>query len=524
MQTLRELTKEAATYPRQLIQQGSTPYVLDLYLEQLNKQEKRLFHGNDKADIRFWESFVQASHGRQRLKATRKMLTLIFSYHQVLPSFLEFIFPFGLQLHARDFHFGGFRSQCRLTQQEIEAGMGVAERGRSGRDIRICYNLKSAESYKDREENEWPWFIGQSAIYHSFDIESCQSLWIVIKGDQALKDRIENATKDQAPQQQSHRSVEQSLAAALAVHQILCDWSGEGWRLYLNFLDEKFQSSTWRAVSTRLESPSLLPPPQQSTGAQDASGTRHRQGARSNTSRDHATLQAGASTGIMLQPLPHIDAALQQSQTTPLSPNPGTSEQERAEFSFEDLQKTQAIEEKVNEANLILKVNLDVLGELKDSYRSFQVSLENQRHAIGDLHSDLTRFEQRLYGILEQQKTEMGKQQARQAQESARRMEEVTMKVHILTEDMHLIARETREETISMRIMALIALLFLPETFVSTLMSTKLFQASSHEEYLNALGQFFVLSVPLLAGTIMVWYLGQKLTKKHRAKELKHQE
>ena len=46
-------------------------------------------------------------------------------------------------------------------------------------------------------------------------------------------------------------------------------------------------------------------------------------------------------------------------------------------------------------------------------------------------------------------------------------MEEMTLTMQDLTTDMHRFALETKEETISMRIMALIALLFLPGTFAS---------------------------------------------------------
>ena len=68
---------------------------------------------------------------------------------------------------------------------------------------------------------------------------------------------------------------------------------------------------------------------------------------------------------------------------------------------------------------------------------------------------------------MDQQNVQMGKQQAEQADTRAWRMEEISLRVQDLTEDMHHIARETREETISMRIMAFVALLFLPGTFAS---------------------------------------------------------
>ena len=54
-------------------------------------------------------------------------------------------------------------------------------------------------------------------------------------------------------------------------------------------------------------------------------------------------------------------------------------------------------------------------------------------------------------------------------------MERMTEEVQELTKKMYTIADDTREETVSMRIMALIALLFLPVTFASVCLHWKRF-------------------------------------------------
>lgn len=39
----------------------------------------------------------------------------------------------------------------------------------------------------------------------------------------------------------------------LVIHMIICDWSCESWRWYINFLREKFQTTTRRTVTSLVE-------------------------------------------------------------------------------------------------------------------------------------------------------------------------------------------------------------------------------------------------------------------------------
>src|SRR4051812_6406937 len=80
-------------------------------------------------------------HSRKPLAVTRKMLTRILSYHQVMPSYLDFMAVFGRQSDARDLRFSGFREQTLFSNPSLmpsEPGLG-----RSGVQFQLCYNLKS---------------------------------------------------------------------------------------------------------------------------------------------------------------------------------------------------------------------------------------------------------------------------------------------------------------------------------------------------------------------------------------------
>ena len=56
---------------------------------------------------------------------------------------------------------------------------------------------------------------------------------------------------------------------------------------------------------------------------------------------------------------------------------------------------------------------------------------------------------------------------AEQANISARNMEQMTKDMHKMTKDMQLLTRKTKQEAVSMRIITLVTLFFLPGTFIS---------------------------------------------------------
>lgn len=56
----------------------------------------------------------------------------------------------------------------------------------------------------------------------------------------------------------------------------------------------------------------------------------------------------------------------------------------------------------------------------------------------------------------------------------AMKSQQSTENMEVMTKDMHIIARKTKQETVSMRIITLVTLFFLPGTFISV--SQKLFQ------------------------------------------------
>lgn len=278
------------------------------------------------------------------------MLMLTFTYHQVMPVFLDFLFPFGRQQYAQGFHFSGFRYHNQLA--ECDRGLRVPDLGRTGYHLQLCYSLESVEP--SRGQRNWPWSIRKIAVYHSFDVGDGRATWIVVKGDQLMKHRMMSATgPGGSPTLSSFQSVRQLFASTLAMHLIVYEWSGENWRWYIDFLEMTFQTATRRTKSVRVDN-------------------------------------------MLVQSTPAI-------APTPPEVPPGPEKQfdmdGRPDISFSDLQQLQDIEDKANEMLLVLNVNVNVHTELGQYYRNFTY-LGDWQHYLGfECRDEIARFERRVDNV-----------------------------------------------------------------------------------------------------------------------------
>ena len=324
------------------------------------------------------------------------MLTLVLTYHQVLPSFLDFLFPFGNQQYAQDFQFSGFKFEDRVS--DVDVGLSIPQLGWSGRDFQLCYNLKSIETSKGQPE--WPWSVRQSALYHSFDVETGRANWIIIKGDQLLKKRIMSATGSRVvPKTSNFDTVDRAFASTLAIHVLICEWSRENWRWYINFLEETLQSISRPTLSAMVdtfsssiadETPPLL-----------ALCTK----SKTEISPRTPVLQRPPAQSYCLndRPIPHCKTLSVDDLASP-SPEYERLQQPvttggHQDFSFSDFQKIQFIQEKTNDALLVIKVNIDVLTELRQHYLSICESDGWPRGLKLKCERDVLRFEKRVVAV-----------------------------------------------------------------------------------------------------------------------------
>jgi hypothetical protein len=401
------------------------------------------------------------------------MLAFLFSYHQVMPAFLDFIFPFGKQEYARDFYFSGLREESRLGAKR--KGIEIPQLGRSGTEIQLSYNLRSVE--QSNGEPDIPWSIRNAAVYHSFDIKTGRSLWINVKGNKLIKNRVLEASG--LPSMSKLESRSEAFSASLATHLLFCDWSSEGWRWYINDLEDRLQALTRNALATQIEQdPAPIPPPvpfpmspqarrgsflppsrsattqslQMSTCCPEALSPRVL--SRATTlfdPSDHSaispkecyTQKNGLEAGIVhgqgaarsLRPTCHSlkgatgrslrfwewcsakDSSLGSKSTEKLEPvTPALSgkmappelpptmsnnvdQTTNEAFTFRDLKRIQYIEEKAQDALLVLKLNVEVLEELRQHYAYSTRHAEFPTEIKHQCEADLARFDKCVRGV-----------------------------------------------------------------------------------------------------------------------------
>lgn len=575
--------EDAANFPRNLVYHDTYEHNLTAYLDRLDERESQLFSKEDEASLDLLEydpetrdlyptshahvkqlkdylhhqgssgsldpicryAFLHAPNSRERLYTSRRLLTYLLTYYQVMPSLLDFLFPFGRQEYARDLYFSGFRHETRL--EPIYNDLQIKELGRSGRELRMCYSLKAVEPSEYNPST--PWSIRQTVVYHSLDVETEKAFWIVIKGDELIRERIEDVVA--APKSRKtlglHSGKQNALVRSLAVHMIVCDWCAADWRWYLIYLEEAVQDKTRSTLAATVqdERPQEAQerPPKSVTWSTTTSTLGEKRSLRSSSTFTRLSSSSkrvfrsnSLSKGTSLpSPNEKVDLPLGWSSTPhnqmgdvpPPSPSP-------SKFSFTDLQRVQLLEDKANEVFMILCSNIKVLGELKDHYQSVVESEYLPTELVLDRRPDIEKFQKRvtsvmddlemqkartkallrlladrkslLHGILEYQNIEASKLLAVKAQESTENME-------FMTKDMHILARKTTRETVSMRIITLVTLFFLPGTFISTIMSTDIVQfqtnsdGQSEEVFSSGALQLFVtICLPLMLATFIAWY------------------
>jgi len=339
--------------------------------------------------------FIHAPNSREWLNTSRSMMVYALSYHQAMPSFLDFLFPFGRQEHARDFHFSGFRHETRLDPNR--RGLQIPELGRSGREIRMCYSLKSVEESVGQQQ--WPWSIRQTAVYHSLDVETGVMSWVVVKGNQLMQRRMESVTESRTFRGENNfNNPVRAFVASLALHLVICDWCGEDWRWYISFLEECLQEKTRRTLAVPLESvpsPFAEKSPQALTWSSMSSSIPEKRvysGLSSIFEKSEPMAPPELPSGPPPPPPPPgIPNVVPTASSTGSGPDYG------GDFSFGDLPRVQHLEDKANEVLLILESNTNVLTELEQHYELVRI---HSGWPLADSQGDFSRFKSRLASIV----------------------------------------------------------------------------------------------------------------------------
>lgn len=179
------------------------------------------------------------------------MFHYICSYQQISPILIDVLASFGRQNAPLGFHSASF-CQDDLTKPTQPALVEIPEFGRSGWELRHCYKLHGLESSSPNSKAKWA--MRQTAIYHSFDIENGRAMWLAVKANNEIRDRIKEGTDSfEAMRAVNSSSPGSSFVACLTTHLIAFEWCTEGWRLHLGDIESDVREILLKVKSTPLE-------------------------------------------------------------------------------------------------------------------------------------------------------------------------------------------------------------------------------------------------------------------------------
>jgi hypothetical protein len=322
------------------------------------------------------------------------MLTFALSYHQVSPAFLEHIFTFGQQEYARDFHFIRFKGDNTFKDHRI--GLVVPELGRSGRELRLFYTLKSIES--SSQQKHWPWSVRQIALYHTFDTQTGHSNWIVIKGDDLMKERIMDSMKGIT--RRSLETFDAKFALTLQTHLLLCQWACDHFLRYISDLEVSVQKATRRALYTdinprivRREEETILPLSTRTTLRSFAGSWSLRKSKTASIFEEGGLVSSSFRNAKPSKIFGNMSQRMARQRdvdgtTTEATPNMTSSgkmippelppnkelkgnQPSNDQLLFGDLQFSQQLIEKIQEALLVVSLNRKVIVEIRQYYNAF---------------------------------------------------------------------------------------------------------------------------------------------------------
>ncbi|CAM1507876.1 Fc.00g047240.m01.CDS01 [Cosmosporella sp. VM-42] len=487
---------------------------------------------------------ILAESSKEPLNISLRMFKYLCSYHQIPPTFLNSVFSFGSTLSQFDCSLATFSEENTLFARRKHS-LALPKLGRSGREIRHSFLLRSVEP-SDSVPN-WKWGIRPLAVYHSFDVETGRATWITLKGNELIENRmIEAVSENSALNPSTLRKVSESFAATLEVHCMLLDWVDENWRWYINAIEAVTRNVTKKPRTVKVDDQ-----PHLKTIKRNISQINMEEPVRSTSFAQNV-----ASAGHQLQQLRRRITFQKDDTTNPQNSSTGAQEKQTKKsasdidklmnlemFSIREMQKLQEVTERVQEARLVLDLNLKVVKQIREHYQNLinEYEVPELEEIRKNCRNDFLRFLCRskavetnieirasqldsllalvregkdLYdGILQFRNLQINKIYAESAHQSSQRMQTI--------------AYQTKQETSSMHIVTVVTLIFLPWTFIAAFFQSGIIKwaeldigGAKWRLNKDAFSLFAMISLPLMALTFGIWLsVLRYLSKKSNARQ-----
>lgn len=225
--------------------------------------------------------------------------------------------------------------------------------------VELCFNLQGVERYQGSED--WPWSIRQSVAYHRINLSTGACTWLMVKANKEIMTRI---LEQNCHQQPTWHTFSEGISHSLPTYILMAAWSVENWRWYLDFLEKClndisrpiFQFAIGGRVgqSDNEKSRDKIEEPVPDTKKRWLMGWFPRfpvlRFVRESSTRAHGDLELGEKKHEKLD----------------------DSKETKPSFAFVDLQNLLYLEEKVEEAILVIQGNMRTLSRLADFYTEWE--------------------------------------------------------------------------------------------------------------------------------------------------------
>ncbi|KAI5464962.1 hypothetical protein BGZ63DRAFT_421949 [Mariannaea sp. PMI_226] len=522
-------------------------------------KSKRIGHSLD------LKSHLHADDSRAPLNCSRASFTYVLTFHQVAPSFLDYLHSFGDTENPLDYSWIDFQSEDSLGVAKSEA-LEIPKLGRSGRELRVSYLLRSVERSEDRHgDRQWAWKVRQMAVYHSFDLVNGRAFWLHIKANGYMKDTITDAVTE-IPELRgtSLNDVASAFAATLATHTLILDWCDYNWRECINDAGDALRTIITRAKTTLdFEDWKKDPLARAATLKRSESNAFGPSKAKSSNNWLGRSLSTGLSKAMtnLREKWPRLDAALSTASTDPgkklpalqlknaatmlgRSRNDRDFQDDQEMFTFGDMQKLHHFGEQMQEMRLVIQLDVQALRDINETYRDLveRHELKQDLQHKGLAHvlifsRKITRLVKSLEARLTQLETMItwisdGKALFDNVLHLRSVHASVTFaeSAHRQGRKMERIANQAEQEAGSMHIITFVTLAFLPGTFVATFFQSGLVSLPDGEHQLDggaskkvqlneeAFKMFCKICFPLMALTFLFWFIAYYCLKARRSR------
>lgn len=307
------------------------------------------------------DSFITAPNSRDRLSITTEMAQKVFSYLQVMPEFLDCLLPFGLRERSLDCYSTSFQACDR--DEQTPCGLRINALGRSGRQMEHCYGLRSVE--RSPSQTDWPWSIRPCSVYHSLDLESGSSSWVIVKANRLIQTLVRDAYVSQSRRTPpSDYPPARSVAEAMETHRLIATWCTSTWSQYIGFLESSLQELTRPTLSATFERKEVPLANGQVLNEMSMYIPTVHERDQEYEEKPTAPKRITSSLRSLSQRVSTFRGMRSKSDAPVMETTPVTQHA----FTFKDIPRVHFIEEKANEATNIMANNEDVLEDLKLDY------------------------------------------------------------------------------------------------------------------------------------------------------------